>query len=308
MRRDGAGAGDFNRPPRRVRGPVSARKFGMTHNFLAGKVALVTGSTDGIGKETARELARGGAKVLLHGRDREKGESAAFEIRQSVPGADLDLIIADFSSLRQVEQMAEEIQRTYPELQILINNAGTYAARRTITGDGFEVTFQVQYLAPFVLTQALLDLLPKNRPSRIVNVTSILHKGAALDFRNLRGERGYDGHAAYATSKLALTLFSFELARRLDQTGVTVNCVHPGAVDTRLMRAGLGTQGMSPAEGARAPLFLASAMELEGVSGAYFELMKAADPDPRANDAALRDALWERTELLLRRKPLRPAA
>lgn len=280
----------------------------MTHNFLAGKVALVTGSTDGIGKETAKELAARGAKVLLHGRDREKGEKTAFEIRHSVPGADLDLIIADFSSLRQVEQMAEEIQRTYPELQILINNAGIYLDRKRTTEDGFEETFQVQYLAPFVLTHCLLELLPKNRPSRIINVTSALHRGAELDFSNLQSEKHYDGHAAYATSKLALVLFTVELARRLEGSGVTVNCVHPGAVDTHLMRAGYGAHGMPPLQAAQALVFLASDSRLEAASGRYFEREELAEPDSRAGDPSLRKSLWEHTEALLRKRPGQPAA
>lgn len=270
---------------------------------LRGKVALVTGATDGIGKEAARMLARSGAKVLVHGRSRERAEAAAHEIRESTGSLDVDFLVADFASLTQVRELVNEIRKTYPSLQLLINNAGTFNIDRRLTEDGFELTFQVQYLAPYLLTQLLSDILAGNRPARIVNLTSILHKGAKLEFGNLQGERGYEGHAAYASSKLAMTLYTFELAERLRDVGITVNCVHPGGVRTKLLRAGYGDFGAPPELGARAPFEVATAEELEAATGKYYESrdggIEPAEPDPRTHDRELRRKLWNLTEDLI---------
>jgi len=271
----------------------------MKENSVQDKIVLVTGSTDGIGKETARKLARHGAKVIIHGRDHAKVQAVADEIRQSTGSRDINFLVADFSCFPEVGRMVTEIRKTFPTLQILINNAGVYSDGYRITDDGFEQTLQVQYLIPFLLTNLLLDILAGNRPSRIVNVTSVLHKGAELDFTRLQDPSRYEGHAAYSTSKLALTLYTFELAERVQNLSVTVNCVHPGAVNTKLLRAGVGSHGMTPEQGAEAPFFVAATPELADTTGKYFERDQQAEPDPRAYNQDLRKRLWEHTEHLL---------
>lgn len=262
-------------------------------NFAHGKTVLVTGATDGIGKATAMALAHAGAKVVVHGRDRARAEATLHEIEATTGNRDCSIAIADFTSLAQVRALAADIRDEHPDLRVLINNAGIYSGRYHLSQDGFELTFAVNHLAPFLLTNLLLDMLIANAPARIVTVSSTLHRSAGLDLAIERGERRYDGHETYATSKLANVLFTFELAERLRGTGVTANCLHPGGVNTKLLRAGFGAGGMSPAEGARTSVYLATAPELENVTGKYFAREHEAEPDPRARDTALRRRFFE---------------
>ena len=206
---------------------------------LDGRVVLVTGSTDGIGKATALELARRGATVLLHGRNIRKGEAAVADIRRITGSDRLHLYIADFSSQEQVRRLAAQVKEEHDRLHLLINNAGTFEPERKITEDGWETTFSVNYLAPFLLTHELLDLLKASAPSRIINVASIAHWNGAMDWDNLQGEKSYQGFAAYALSKLALILFTYSLAERLQGTGVTANCLHPGVDKNKIAPGGL---------------------------------------------------------------------
>ena len=260
---------------------------------MHGGVVLVTGSTDGIGKATALELARRGATVLLHGRNLQKGDAALEDIRRITGSDRLYLYIADISSLVQVRKLAAQVREEHDRLHLLINNAGTFELERKITADGWETTFFVNYLAPFLLTHELLDLLKASAPSRIINVASIAHWNGAMDWDNLQGEKSYQGFAAYALSKLALIHFTYSLAERLQGTGVTANCLHPGVIKTKLLRAGFGDYpGESPEKGARTSVYLASSQEVEGISGRYFEECKAVCSSPVSYDRKLQEKLW----------------
>ncbi len=201
---------------------------------LKGRTVLVTGSTDGIGKATALGLARMGAKVLLHGRDPVKGRRVREEIARTTGSYQLDLFIVDLSSQKQVRKLAAEVVEKHKRLHVLINNAGIFQAERRLTDDGLETTFAVNYLAPFLLTHELLELLDESSPSRIINVASIAHLNAKVDWNNMQGERWYDGFQTYALSKLGIVLFTFELAERLKASTVTANCLHPGVIKNKL--------------------------------------------------------------------------
>ena len=193
------------------------------------KVCLITGATSGIGKATAMGLANMGASVVMVGRDRGRGEAALAEIKEKSANASVDLLLADLSSQEEVRRLADEFKEAYPRLDVLINNAGVFRSERITTADGLEMTFAVNHLAYFLLTNLLLDVLKASAPSRIVNVSSGDHRNGTIDFDDLQGEKGYKGAKAYSQSKLANVLFTYELARRLEGTGVSANCLHPGA-------------------------------------------------------------------------------
>lgn len=264
------------------------------------RTVLVTGSTDGIGMQTALQLAKAGFRVILHGRSKEKGRSVVEEIRRRAGGAEgsrAEFFLADLSSQRQVRRLADEIRAKHDRLDVLINNAGTYEPERTLTEDGLEKTFAVNYLAPFLLTRELLGLLKSSAPARIVNVSSIAHWSGKVDWTNLQGERHYDGFDAYALTKLCLVLFTYALARRLEGTGVTANCLHPGTVRTKLLRAGFGDYpGGPPEKGARTAVWLASSPKVEAVTGKYFENCRASRSSPQSYDLRLQERLWETSE------------
>lgn len=258
------------------------------------KTILITGSTDGIGKEAAIELAAMGHRVIVHGRTSERAQCAADDIRKKSGSATVETVVADFTSLRQVRAMAGEIIRRFPRLDVLINNAGVYMKERILTEDGFETTFQVNYLAHFLLTHLLLDLLKRSAPSRIINVSSMAHHNAKLSLDNLQGEKKYGAYGAYACSKLENILFTYELAERLEGTGVTVNCLHPGVIATKLLRAGFGGFGGSGVEkGAETIVFLATSPKGDSISGKYFVNKEIADSSLASHSRSLRKALWE---------------
>ncbi len=264
------------------------------------KIILVTGATDGIGKQTALELARLGATVLLHGRSQQRGQQALADIQAATGNDKLDLFTADLASQKQVRRLAAEVQAKYSRLHVLINNAGVFMPQRQVTEDGLEMTFAVNHLAPFLLTHLLLELLKKSAPARIITVSSSLHLRSLVDFNNLQGDKYYSGGQAYNLSKLGNVLFTVELARRLRGTGVTANCLHPGAIDTKLLHAAVGRmRGETVAAGASTPVYLATAPEVERASGQYFERRQAVMPSPLAQDAELRKKFWETSARLV---------
>ncbi len=266
---------------------------------VEGKVILVTGSTDGIGMQTALDFAHMGAHVIVHGRNRERGERVQHEIRQATGNDQVDLLIADLASQRQIHELALAIRRRYNRLDVLLNNAGVYLKQRRMTEDGLEMTFAVNHLAPFLLTNLLLDLLGASVPSRIVTVSSTTHQSIRqVDFDNLQGEKWYDGYHAYALSKLGNILFTYELARRLENTGITANTLHPGAVNTKLLQAGFGSYGLDLEQGAETPVFLASSPEVEGVTGKYFVNRQPTLSSPLSYKRELQDSFWKISEQL----------
>ncbi|MGW8250464.1 MAG: SDR family oxidoreductase, partial [Anaerolineales bacterium] len=207
-----------------------------SYELMSGKVCMVTGATSGIGKETARELVRKGARVVIVSRSRERCEAVAEEFRKENSDAAVDYLLADLSSQADIRRMAGDFQERYDRLDVLINNAGGFFMRRQESVDGIEMTFALNHLNYFMLTALLKDSLKASAPARIVNVSSNAHRGAKIDFDNLLGERSYSGWRAYAQSKLANVLHAFELARRLEASVVTANALHPGFVSTRLAR------------------------------------------------------------------------
>ncbi len=258
---------------------------------VRGRTVLVTGATDGIGKETARELALRGARVLLHGRDAGRAATARREIRSSTGNDQVDVVVADFTSLDQVRALADDVHGLTDRLHVMVDNAGVYQQRRHLTEDRLETTFQVNHLAPFLLTNLLLDLLLAAAPARIVVVSSAVHQRAPVDLTDLQGEKRYDGYSAYGLSKLGNLLFTYELAERLRGTGVTVNALHPGAVSTKLLHAGFrASGGASPREGARTAVYLATSPAVEGVGGGYFVDERRATSSPASYSRELRAA------------------
>jgi NAD(P)-dependent dehydrogenase (short-subunit alcohol dehydrogenase family) len=258
------------------------------------KTILVTGSTDGIGKATAKALSRQGHRVLVHGRDREKGRAVLREIGKEAEGSTLDLFTADLSSLRGVRGLADQVGDRYERLDVLINNAGVYMPERVLTGGGLETTFAVNVAAPFLLSHLLMPLLGAGAPARIVNVASSAHFDAnTLDWNNLQGEKRYEGWEAYSCSKLGVVLFTYSLARRLDPGQVAVNCLHPGVIRTKLHYSASPDSPCEPPEaGARTPVYLAASPGVEGVSGKYFDGMKEERSSRISHDRHLQDRLW----------------
>ena len=233
------------------------------------KTMLITGSTDGIGKQAAFELAELGARVILHGRNKSKVKLVLQEIEQKTGNDQLDFFIADLSSLQQIRTMGAEIRRKYNRLDVLINNAGVAMNKLEISDDGYEMTFAVNHLAVFAFTLLLLDLMTQSAPSRIIIVSSMAHS-SSLNFKNLVVPRNFDGWEVYRQSKLCNVLFTYELAEKLQNQGVTVNCLHPGVINTKLLRVNFGG-GRPVTEGSRKLAYLATAPELETVTGKIFQ-------------------------------------
>lgn len=268
---------------------------------MTGKTCMVTGANAGIGRATALELAKMGANVVMVCRSRERGEAALMEIKRESGNDAVGLLVADLSSLAAVRRLADESKAKHPTLHVLINNAGIIPRKRTVTEDRLETQFAVNHLAYFFLTNVLLDVLKTSAPARIVNVTSQAHQGASIDLDDLQSERSYRPTHVYKWTKLANVLFTYELARRLKGTGVTVNCVHPGGVATNLLSDYLPRPlrfmtkivGVSPEKGARTPIYLASSPEVEGVTGKYFANQKEVRSSKLSYDTALAARLWQ---------------
>jgi NAD(P)-dependent dehydrogenase (short-subunit alcohol dehydrogenase family) len=256
---------------------------------LNGKTALITGSTDGVGRLVAKRLGEAGARVLVHGRNRERGEGLVAEIKEG--GATAEFLAADFSALAEVRRLAEAVQQRTDRLDVLINNAGIgtggSGAPRQTSADGHELRFAVNYLAGFLLTCLLLPLIKQSVPSRIVNVASAGQQ--PIDFTDVMLTRGYSGTRAYCQSKLAQIIFTVDLAGELHGTGVTVNALHPATyMDTTMVRRAGITPSSSVEEGAEAILSLATSPALEGRSGLYFDGLREARADGQAYDAEAR--------------------
>ena len=260
---------------------------------IENKTVLVTGSTDGVGRLVARRLADRGARVLIHGRDRARGERLLDEIRAANRGS-AAFLPADFSSLAEVRRLAGTVRQDYDRLDILINNAGIgsggSAGRREVSQDGHELRFAVNYLAGFLLTRVLLPLLIRGKPARIVNVSSLGQH--PVDFDDVMLTRGYSGSRAYAQSKLAQIMFTFDLARELEPGTATANCLHPATyMATTMVRQSGVTPISTVEEGAEAILNLAVADELEGRSGEFYNGLRPSKPNPQAYDATARARL-----------------
>ena len=267
---------------------------------MGDRVFLVTGGNSGIGKATALGLARLGGTVVLACRSATRGEAARQDIVRDSGNSKVYLEIVDLASEDSTRSFAEEFQRKYPRLDVLINNAGVYTPHREVTPDGLERTFEVNYLSGFLLTHLLLDLLKKSAPSRIVNVSSSAHSGGTIHFDDLQGEQRYGGFGAYGQSKLAQILFTQELARRLQGTRVTVNACHPGVIRTNLGMGGTSTVVRfvrmffkSPEKGAETPIYLSVSPEVAGVTGKYFANKHLREPSRAAQDRDVARRLFD---------------
>jgi len=267
---------------------------------MAGRLVLVTGATSGIGAATAVGLAGMGATLALGVRDLKKGDAARKEIARETGNPPLEMPALDLASFRSIRSFAEAFNARHPRLDVLVNNAGIYTRDRHVTEDGLEAQFQVNYLGPFLLTMLLMKALKAGAPSRIVNVSSEAHRGSSIDFEDLQGERGYSGYRTYGRSKLAQILFTHELARHLQGTGVTVNALHPGVIRTNLGKGeyprafdAVRLFFKGPVRGARTSLYVATAPALEGVTGKYFKNKREATSSPASNDDAAARRLWE---------------
>lgn len=275
---------------------------------LSGKTIVITGANSGIGLETGRELARGGATVVMACRDLARAKAARADIAARVPGAKLELVSLDLASLASVRACADTIKNQWPRIDVLINNAGLFPFKKQLTDDGFEMQFGVNHLAHFLLTQSLMPaLLAAGRP-RVVNVASMMHHLGKLDFDSFRGEKPYGPLKAYAQSKLCNVLFARELARRHAGDGLLSWSLHPGPVGTNIMGRGLVNRTlyrligayMSAKRGARTSVYLASADNIEGTSGAYYdEFLKVKPGSKLSQDTALAARLWQVSESLV---------
>lgn len=283
---------------------------------MKGRICLVTGANTGIGLETARELARQGAVVVMASRDVERGEAAVADVRQSTGSDTVELLHLDLASIASIRAAAATFLSRHARLHVLINNAGLVLSDRRETEDGFEMTFGVNHLGGFLLTHLLLDTLKASAPARVVNLASDAHRiSSGLPFDDLQRTGGYAGLKVYGDSKLANILFTRELARRLEGSGVVTNAVHPGAV-----RSSFGADGdaawyitafyslgrwfvLTPAQGARTSLHVATDPALATVSGGYFARSRPKKPNAAAQDDAAAARLWQVSEELLGLSP-----
>lgn len=264
------------------------------------KVILITGATSGIGKTAALRMAEKGPTLVLLGRDPKRGKEAVEEIIQKTGNRNLDLLLADLSSQAEIRRVAAEFLTKYPRLDVLVNNAGLAVGTRTITVDGIEMTFAVNHLAYFLLTHLLLDRLKSSARSRIINVSSEAHRRVNLDFDNLQGEKKFSGFSAYSITKFCNILFTYELSRKLQGTGVKVNAMHPGYLSTGIFRAAPGflkflvklTAG-KPERGGEAIDYLAFSPELSHITGKYFNGKKETPSSPGTQDHAAGERLWK---------------
>lgn len=273
-------------------------------NTMNGKICLVTGATNGIGKAAAQALAQMGATVVVVGRDAQKTARVTEEIKSISANQNVDFLLADLSSQQEVRRLAEEFKSKYSHLHVLLNNAGGTFATCQLSVDGIEMTFALNHLAYFLLTNMLLEMMKASAPARIINVSSDAHSDGRIDFDNLQGEQSYSSFGPYGNSKLANILFTTELARRLEGTGVTVNALHPGLTSTgfgrnnpgflmKIMGVVIPLIARSPEKGAETSIYLASSTAVQGITGKYFVDCKDTQPAPQAADRVVAIRLWD---------------
>lgn len=270
------------------------------------KNVLITGGNSGIGLEAAVSIAGKGANVWIVSRDERRGQEAVDTIRSRSSNSHVELLVGDLSSQKVIRDLAATVATDIPRLDVLVNNAGLTIGERILTVDGFETTFAVNHLGYFLLTGLLMDTLRSSAPSRIVSVASQAHARGTMHWDNLQGENGYSGWDSYCQSKLANILFTFELARRIDGSGVTANCLHPGVVATNFAKKGpaiirwvfklLRPALTSPADGAKTTIYLATSSEVEGVSGKYFDKCREAKTTDEARSIEAAQRLWKLSE------------
>jgi len=280
-----------------------AIKTSCRSDHMAGKTCLVTGATDGIGRVTALELAHMGANVVIAGRNPAKSAITAMDIREQSGNHAVEFLVADLSSQDQVRQLAKDFKERHQQLDVLVNNAGAFFVGRKKSVDGIEMTFALNHLSYFLLTNLLLEKLKASAPARIVNVSSGAHKGARIELSDIHSPRRYFGWRAYSRSKLCNLLFTYELARRLEGTDVTANALHPGLVGTNILNNNgligralnflLGVRGVSVEAGALTSVYAASSPGMEGVSGKYLEKKRTVRSSDRSYDEEQATALWE---------------
>ena len=256
------------------------------------KRVLITGSTDGIGKQTAIGLALLGAEIILHGRNEERLQKSKSEITRFTKNSKIETICADLSSLNQTMKMADEVKNRFSGIDVLLNNAGLYLNYKEFTEDGFEKTFAVNHLSHFLLTNRLIDILMMRPDSRIINVSSVAHTRAKLDFENLNSEKHFDAYNAYAVSKLANVLYTYKLASQL-------KALHPGVISTKLLWKGFSIKGNSLSEGAETSVYLASSDEIAGLSGKYFVRMKETPSSDTSYKEEIQQKMWDESEQMI---------
>lgn len=262
------------------------------------KIILITGSTDGIGKETAIELAKSGAHVIIHGRNDKKAKLIMEEIKSKTRVSKIDYVSADLSSIKQIKDMSDMLHKQFEKIDILINNAGVFRQKRNVTQEGLEETLAVNYIAPFYLTNLILDLVIKANFGRIINVASQVHSNH-LDFDDLQSIKDYSGTKAYALSKTCLIMFTYLLAEKLKNTKVTVNCLHPGVINTKLLVLGMGFSGAPVSEGAESVVYVATAPEIEKFSGKYFKDNTPTSSKNITYNKEKQKQLWQKTEEII---------
>ncbi|NHJ86538.1 MAG: SDR family oxidoreductase [Asgard group archaeon] len=268
---------------------------------MKGKICLVTGATSGIGLEIAGGLAEQGATVIITGRNEDIGKQVVQNIKNRTRNSLIELLIADFSKQSEVLRLVNEIKERYDRLDVLVNNAGLYQPEHTITEDGIEMTYAVNYLAPFLLTNKLLELLRKGQPSRIVSTSSSFHKAGKINFDDINMTKHYSGMQAYMNSKLALIMFTYHLSEKIKATGLTVNTYHPGIVKTNLPRQrsfysfllSAAPFFITPKKGADTAIYLASSPEVQNITGKYFVKRKPQETSKTSYDKQLQEELWK---------------
>jgi len=275
---------------------------------MRGRICLITGATDGIGKEAAIELAKKGCNLILIGRSKEKGEKVVEQIRKVADSyVDIDYFTADLMLMKEVSRVADEVSKKYPRIDILLNNVGALFAFRDMTEEGFERTFALNHLGYFLMTKKLLPLVEKSDYKRIVNVSSSAHYGIDFEFDNMNGEKKYTGFDTYKKSKLANVMFTYELAKRIEGTGITANCLHPGFVSTNFgknnsflwrhfIRVAMWLTAISVKDGAKTSIHLACSDEVKDITGRFFANSQVKKGSSKAKNEEHNQKLWELSE------------
>ena len=275
---------------------------------MNGRTCLITGATDGIGKEAAIELAKKGCNLILIGRNKKKGEKVVEQIRKVADSyVDIDYFTADLMLMKEVSRVADEVSRKYPKIDVLLNNVGAYFAFRGVTEEGFERTFALNHLGYFLMTKKLLPLVEKSNYKRIVNVSSSAHYGIDFEFDNLNGEKKYSGFDVYKKSKLANVMFTYELAKRVKDKGITANCLHPGFVSTNfgknnnflwrnVIRVAMWLTAINVKDGAKTSIHLACSDEVKDITGRFFANCEVKKGSSKAKNEEHNRRLWDISE------------